>query len=124
MSEQQFPKDTFPASSAADCDTRESSEGSSRITIDAIGLVCPVPIIRLARAAVALTAGSEIELLTDDIAAIHDVPAWCRLRGASYLGCTTAPAGPVTHLIRLGPVPEPSESAVRYDRSTRSEEAT
>ncbi len=44
-------------------------------------MLCPVPIIRLARAAGSLPAGSLIELRTDDPAAVHDVPAWCRLRG-------------------------------------------
>ncbi len=44
-------------------------------------MLCPVPIIRLARAASTLPSGSLIELLTDDPAAEYDVPAWCRLRG-------------------------------------------
>ena len=50
-------------------------------TVEARGVLCPVPIIRLARAAAALPADSLIELRTDDPAAEHDVPAWCRLRG-------------------------------------------
>lgn len=49
-------------------------------TVEARGVLCPVPIIRLARAAGSLPAGSVIELLTDDPAAEYDVPAWCRLR--------------------------------------------
>jgi tRNA 2-thiouridine synthesizing protein A len=50
-------------------------------TVEARGVLCPVPIIRLARAASALPPGSLVELLTDDPAAEFDVPAWCRLRG-------------------------------------------
>jgi tRNA 2-thiouridine synthesizing protein A len=50
-------------------------------TVEARGVLCPVPIIRLARAASTLPSGSLIELLTDDPAAEYDVPAWCRLRG-------------------------------------------
>lgn len=50
-------------------------------TVEARGVLCPVPIIRLARAAAALPADSLIELRTDDPAAEYDVPAWCRLRG-------------------------------------------
>lgn len=49
--------------------------------VEARGVLCPVPIIRLARAARGLPPGSLIELLSDDPAAAHDVPAWCRLRG-------------------------------------------
>ena len=44
-------------------------------------MLCPVPIIRLARTASSLPPGSLVELLTDDPAAEYDVPAWCRLRG-------------------------------------------
>jgi tRNA 2-thiouridine synthesizing protein A len=92
--------------------------------VEARGLLCPVPIIRLARAAAALPPGALIELLTDDPAAEYDVPAWCRLRGhelvcSEPLGERTptasgVPEGPephtpnenpgqaVRHLIRLG----------------------
>jgi tRNA 2-thiouridine synthesizing protein A len=56
-----------------------------RTLVEARGVLCPVPIIRLARAARALPPGSIIELLSDDPAAEHDVPAWCRLRGHTLL---------------------------------------
>jgi tRNA 2-thiouridine synthesizing protein A len=55
-------------------------------TVEARGVLCPVPIIRLARASSALPSGSVIELLTDDPAAEYDVPAWCRLRGHEWVG--------------------------------------
>jgi tRNA 2-thiouridine synthesizing protein A len=62
---------------------------SGRTTrVDARGVLCPVPIIRLARAARSLPAGSVVELLSDDPAAEHDVPAWCRLRGHTLLTVT------------------------------------
>ena len=48
--------------------------------VDARGVLCPVPIIRLARAAAALPPGSLVALLSDDPAAQFDVPAWCHLR--------------------------------------------
>jgi TusA-related sulfurtransferase len=54
-------------------------------------VLCPVPIIRLARAAGTLPEGSLVELLTDDPAAEYDVPAWCRLRGHELL--RTEPLG-------------------------------
>jgi TusA-related sulfurtransferase len=88
--------------------------GDARTTIDAVGLACPLPIIALARKAAALPAGARIELVTDDPAALHDVPAWCRLRGAAYRGPfprsapdqpSGMPDGAVIHLIQLGPTP-------------------
>ena len=54
---------------------------SPRLLLDARGVLCPVPIIRLARTARQAAAGDTIVLLSDDPAAAHDVPAWCRLRG-------------------------------------------
>jgi tRNA 2-thiouridine synthesizing protein A len=96
-------------------------------TVEARGVLCPVPIIRLARTASSLPSGSLIELLTDDPAAEYDVPAWCRLRGHELVTTETldddvipessvGPAGPephtpnenpgqaLRHLIRLGRV--------------------
>jgi tRNA 2-thiouridine synthesizing protein A len=94
-------------------------------TVEARGVLCPVPIIRLARTAGSLPSGSLIELLTDDPAAEYDVPAWCRLRGHELvttemlnddvvLRPSVGPSGPephtpnenpgqaLRHLIRLG----------------------
>jgi tRNA 2-thiouridine synthesizing protein A len=62
-------------------------------TIEARGMLCPVPIIRLARAASTLPSGSLVELLTDDPAAEYDVPAWCRLRGHELVTTELLDAG-------------------------------
>ena len=51
----------------------------SPTTIDARGLMCPAPVIELAKAAAELGEGV-IELLADDPAAETDVPAWCRMQ--------------------------------------------
>jgi tRNA 2-thiouridine synthesizing protein A len=50
------------------------------ITIDAAGLRCPLPALRLARAVRENGAG-EYRLIADDPAALHDVPALCTERG-------------------------------------------
>lgn len=54
--------------------------------VDARGLRCPLPVIRLAAAAKDLPAGTELTVLSTDPAAKHDVPAWCRMRGHEHLG--------------------------------------
>lgn len=61
--------------------TPRDDDGSERVVVDARGVLCPVPIIRLARAARAMLGGGSVTLLSDDPAAAHDVPAWCGLRG-------------------------------------------
>jgi tRNA 2-thiouridine synthesizing protein A len=52
----------------------------TQIEVDARGLRCPQPVIRLAAAARNATAGSLIVVLATDPAARHDIPAWCRMR--------------------------------------------
>lgn len=49
--------------------------------VDARGLRCPLPVIRLATAARDLPAGSAVTVWSTDPAAEHDVPAWARMRG-------------------------------------------
>ena len=53
--------------------------------VDARGLRCPLPVIRLAVAAKGLPAGTELTVLSTDPAAKLDVPAWCRMRGHEHV---------------------------------------
>lgn len=53
--------------------------------VDARGLRCPLPVIRLAAAAQGLPAGTELTVLSTDPAARLDVPAWCRMRGHEHV---------------------------------------
>lgn len=63
------------------------------VVVDARGLRCPLPVIRVARAARDLPGGAVVELWATDPAARADVPAWCRLRGHELLGTTEVPNG-------------------------------
>ena len=47
-------------------------------TLDARGLSCPEPIIRLAAHMKELSCGRTLKLLADDPGAKEDIPAWCR----------------------------------------------
>lgn len=87
--------------------------------VDARGVLCPVPIIRLARAARSLPPGTVVELLSDDPAAVHDVPAWCRLRGHTMLAVSgydeSAVADPDhAAAVVVGEEPEVGVPAVRH----------
>ncbi len=50
------------------------------IKVDARGLRCPLPVIRLAEAARDAPTGTAIVVLASDPAARYDIPAWCRMR--------------------------------------------
>lgn len=64
--------------------------GEVEVEVDARGLRCPLPVIRLAEAARAAAPGTVVVLLATDPAAAHDVAAWCRMRGHTLAG--TRPA--------------------------------
>jgi TusA-related sulfurtransferase len=65
----------------------------SILTIDERGKHCPVPVISLGRTATGLSAGTSITVLADDPAAEQDIAAWCRMRGARFLGSQPAEDG-------------------------------
>jgi tRNA 2-thiouridine synthesizing protein A len=59
---------------------------SGGLEVDARGLRCPLPVVRLAAFARELPAGTEVSVLATDPAARHDVPAWARMRGHASTG--------------------------------------
>lgn len=61
--------------------------------LDERGRRCPAPVIALGRAAGGHPGGSLLAVLSTDPAAEVDVPAWARLRGATYLGHDDPPDG-------------------------------
>ena len=108
----------------------------SPIEVDARGLRCPLPVIRLATAARELPAGTVITVLATDPAARHDVPAWCRMRDHELLEVTEVPDGSGTDrptaegtnpaylrfVVVLGP--QPPKAAGNGSGSARSSRAT
>lgn len=54
--------------------------------VDARGLLCPQPIIRLAKAVAGMAAGTEVTVLWTDRAARADIAAWARMRGHTVTG--------------------------------------
>lgn len=55
-------------------------------TLDARGLMCPMPIVKLAKKIKEMQSGQVLELLADDVGSKDDVPAWCRRTGNELLG--------------------------------------
>ncbi len=50
-------------------------------TVDARGLQCPLPIIRVKKALSSVAVGETLEILTTDPGSISDVAAWTRSTG-------------------------------------------
>jgi tRNA 2-thiouridine synthesizing protein A len=61
--------------------------------VDCLGLACPIPVVRLARAVDQVEVGAVVELLSDDPGAKVDIPVWCRLKDQELLGRDDNPAG-------------------------------
>ena len=49
--------------------------------VDARGLACPLPILKVARAIAGIPSGDLVELLTTDPGSTKDVAAWSRTTG-------------------------------------------
>ena len=47
------------------------------IEIDAIGLICPLPVLKLRKRMAGLDSGSIVKILADDPAAMLDIPHFC-----------------------------------------------
>jgi tRNA 2-thiouridine synthesizing protein A len=64
---------------------RHGADGGP-VVVDARGLRCPLPVVRLAAAARDLPPGARLVVWSTDPAARHDVPAWARMRGHAVVG--------------------------------------
>lgn len=60
--------------------------GVGATRVDARGLLCPLPLVKAARAFAEAPAGLVIDLWSDDPSALVDVPEWCASRGHEVLG--------------------------------------
>ncbi|MBC6407384.1 MAG: sulfurtransferase TusA family protein [Rhodobacteraceae bacterium] len=49
--------------------------------VDALGVLCPLPVLRLRKRLRPLAQGSRVRLLADDPAALIDVPHFCHQNG-------------------------------------------
>lgn len=70
------------------------------VELDCRGMLCPRPVIELARRLAEVPVGDLIAVVTEDTAAAVDIPAWCRMRGQEYAGADTAADGVARHLVR------------------------
>jgi tRNA 2-thiouridine synthesizing protein A len=70
------------------------------IELNCRGMLCPAPIIELARRIGEAAVGDLVAVVADDAAARHDVPAWCRMKDQDYVGEDRADDGTPRYLVR------------------------
>ncbi|MEV6527977.1 aminotransferase class V-fold PLP-dependent enzyme [Streptomyces sp. NPDC051639] len=74
---------------------RTASTTSGSLVLDALGKLCPIPVIELAGVIGDVPLGGTVRVLADDEAARLDIPAWCEMRGQEYVGEEPADQGSV-----------------------------
>ncbi|MEC8833883.1 MAG: sulfurtransferase TusA family protein [Pseudomonadota bacterium] len=55
------------------------------MTVDARGLLCPLPVIRTQETIKQLPPGTILKVLATDPGSLEDIPAWCRVHGHTVL---------------------------------------
>ena len=68
--------------------------------LDCRGMLCPLPVIRLAAAIVDVEVGRTVAVATEDPAARPDIAAWCRMGGQEYVGEDLADDGVPRFVVR------------------------
>jgi tRNA 2-thiouridine synthesizing protein A/cysteine desulfurase len=68
--------------------------------LDCRGLVCPAPIIELARHIGDVEPGELLGVVATDAAARIDVAAWCRMTGHEYVGEEPTADGVPRYVVR------------------------
>lgn len=71
--------------------------------IDARGLLCPLPVLRLQKRLRALPPGATVTLQATDPAAVIDVPHFCNQSGHELVAQTAHEGGVTEYIVRRGP---------------------
>lgn len=72
--------------------------------IDARGLLCPLPVLRLRKRLVALPPGARVTLLATDPAAVIDVPHFCAESGHRLVETRDTAPGETAYTVERGPL--------------------
>ena len=71
----------------------QSSDLKVDATLDATGLLCPLPVLKARRALKPLAAGSVLEVLATDPGAVKDFAHFCQTTGSQLLEMREEPGG-------------------------------
>ena len=69
-------------------------------TLDATGLLCPLPVLKAPRAGKPLAPGALLEVLATDPGATRDFEHFCRTTGCELLESSEQPGGVLRFLMR------------------------
>ncbi len=69
--------------------------------LDAKGLMCPMPIVQLAKRFKTMKVGDEIEVHATDVGSKADIPAWCQRTGNELVGTREEGGVYIYHIKKL-----------------------
>lgn len=75
-------------------------EGRPVLELDCRTMLCPMPVIELARHLGDVEVGGLVAVVARDRAAAVDVPAWCRMKGQDYVGADVTDDGDPRYVVR------------------------
>lgn len=81
--------------------TDPTTEPGEVYQIDAVGLVCPLPILRFKKRTQHLPSGTQVDFLADDPSGRKDLQALCELTGHRIEWLREEDAGVTRYRIRL-----------------------
>lgn len=70
------------------------------VELDCRDMLCPLPIIELARHIADVEVGQLLGVVANDTAARVDIAAWCRMREQEYVGEDAAADGVPRYVVR------------------------
>ena len=80
----------------------EVTEIQADQVLDARGLLCPMPIVKTAKAMKELEAGQVLKILATDRGSIADIPAWGESTGNELIGSYEEDGEVFVFLVRKG----------------------
>src|SRR5210317_1185204 len=80
------------------CDLTETEEV---MQVDAVGLLCPLPILRLKKRTAGLPSGTPVDFFTDDPSGWRDLESLCELVGHELRGVDELADGVILYRLRL-----------------------
>jgi tRNA 2-thiouridine synthesizing protein A len=91
-----------PRENDAEAAMAETGEAAIRPdqTLDAVGLLCPLPVLKARRALRDVPAGGILEVLADDPGAAKDFAHFCRAGGCAMIEQSVRPDGVMRFLLK------------------------
>ena len=78
----------------------DTSAETTTTTLDATGLLCPLPVLKARRALKPLPPGAVLEVLATDPGAVKDFEHFCRTTGCELLEASDQPDGVLRFRLR------------------------